>query len=62
MHDHGLLVINRQISHTYSESFAKPCAYLLYNSATSSNSHSAICIQIISCTSKLHETLHYVYV
>ena len=51
LHDHGLLAIDRQISHNYSESFGKPCAQLLYSSATSSN-EPFVCIQIISsCTS-----------
>ena len=46
LHDHGLLAIYRQISHNYSESFGKPCAQLLYSSATSSNEPFA-CIIII---------------
>ena len=37
LHDHGLIAIDRQISHNYCKSFGKPSSLLLYNSATSSN-------------------------
>ena len=55
MHDHGLLAIYRQISHNCSESFGKPCADLLYSSATSSN-------KPIMCTDNvLHNCMRYLH-